>query len=96
VTDVVAQAVMELTKHDKVHHYTFCPVHNKKTSDVVGMQKDTDDKLHVVFRCKEKGVHLFLADPDPSAPKKPEDVDKWVKKQQLARLAEDDPRHKGQ
>lgn len=64
-----------------------CPLHPPKTVKSIGCrqfmgpQKDNEGHLVWAFKCKEKGGHIFIAEPDPTAPKTLKQVEGWKKRQ---------------
>ncbi len=64
------QAVQELTKTNKVSRWARCQDHNGKRSSIFRAVQPglLDGHTYWVFKCSEKGGHLFLAEPDKTAP----------------------------
>lgn len=78
-----------LTRRDKITRFAHCDVHGTRSSDYKGLQQSLlNEEVYWAFRCKEKAGHIFLALPDPTAPKTQAEVDHWLQQQRMARIQE--------
>lgn len=81
---LIPQAAQVYIRPGHVRRQATCPDHNRKSSDYRGGQQDFSSKLFWAFHCTGRGGHIFLALPDRTAPKTPEDADDWQRRQEAA------------
>lgn len=83
---------------DRVIRSAQCPLHSKAGKDgkptgapgkYRSVQPSLEGKEYWAFACHYLGVkkeHIFLTLPDPTAPTKTEEVDGWIKAQQMKQI----------
>ncbi len=77
-------AHQQLTARDRVTRWAICPLHEKRTSNFVGVVSNESGKSRWCFRCTYSD-HVFAAVPDRTAPK-PGDELGWVAREKEKRL----------
>ncbi len=81
---MLPSATQSLTKTGLIRRTAVCPLHDKQSSEYMGMSFSKSGADVWTFRCSaltQKGVkadHLFAARADPTAPKNALDAAAWM------------------